>query len=87
MTSKLSTVEDATNTARNLKNGRFASVQRCDFCGKPITGAHLTDERVCGGTDGPGFYLCARVRCVEKRQAVEDASGIDGLRVVYRRKG
>jgi len=47
--------------------GRYARHTRCDGCGLPIRGQYLTDEAVCGGTDGPGFYLCWRVRCSRRR--------------------
>jgi hypothetical protein len=69
---KLSRVEEATRTARGA-SGRFVKVQCCDFCQKPVTGEHFTDSRVCGGTDGPGFYL-------------EAAEGVEGLRKAYIRK-
>ena len=81
-TGRLAEVEAATNTARG-KKGRFARVTRCDGCGKPVTGQHFTDDRVCGGTDGPGFFLCDRKRCVEQLRQVESESGIDGLRMLY----
>lgn len=54
--------------------GRYAVEQRCDFCGKPITektGGHVTDEDVCGVSDGPGFYLCGRTRCESQRDALD----------------
>jgi hypothetical protein len=42
------------NTERRRReiDGRYANEQRCD--------------EVCGGGDGPGFYLCARERCVAR---------------------
>jgi hypothetical protein len=82
---KLSRVEEATRTARGA-SGRFVKVQCCDFCQKPVTGEHFTDSRVCGGTDGPGFYLCDRKRCIAKRDALEAAEGVEGLRKAYIRK-
>lgn len=59
-----------------LVGGRYATSPRCDCCGKPVGTAYYTDTDVCGGSDGPGFYLCERVRCVAKR---------DGLSVEERR--
>jgi hypothetical protein len=47
-------------------DGRYETKTPCDACGKPVTGAHLTDDEVCGGSDGPGFYLCSRKRCAAK---------------------
>lgn len=55
---------------------------KCDGCGKPCT-EHFTDDRVCQGGDGPGFYLCNRAACVRRREAIEAASGVDGLRRLY----
>lgn len=39
---------------------------RCDACGKSIPdGEHATDDEVCQGGDGPGFFLCSREACVQ----------------------
>ncbi len=40
------------------------NVQLCDGCGRSFDtdepDAHCTDAEVCGGGDGPGFFLCAK---------------------------
>ena len=79
---KLASIETKTGCARD-RSGRFGSVTRCDCCDKPVTGEHLSDSRVCGNDDGPGFYLCDRKRCEAKREKLEAAGGIEGLRVAY----
>ncbi len=48
---------------RRERDGRYAIEQRCDACGKPIHGEYFTDDEVCCGSDGPGFFLCGRKRC------------------------
>lgn len=72
-------------TAKKLKRhtwekreraGRYRKSPTCDGCGKPAGTAWFTDEEVCGGSDGPGFYLCDRSACVARR---------DGLAVEQRR--
>lgn len=45
------------------RDGKFRKSILCDCCGKPCGRDHMTDDEVCGGSDGPGFYICARVRC------------------------
>jgi hypothetical protein len=67
---------------RLRSSGRFASHPKCDGCGRPCT-EHFTDDRVCGGGDGPGFFLCGRKSCVAKREAVEAQGGIGALRLYY----
>jgi hypothetical protein len=66
-------------TKRNRKtDGQYALEIPCDCCGKPAGADYLTDDEVCGDSDGPGFYLCNRVRCapryegkpVEERRAL-----------------
>lgn len=48
-------------------SGRYIKADPCDACGKPCNEAtRMTDDEVCGGTDGPGFYLCDRKRCVAR---------------------
>ena len=44
------------------RDGRYAREMPCDGCGKPVLD-YGTDDEVCGGGDGPGFYLCHRKRC------------------------
>lgn len=54
------------------KSGRYAHWQKCDGCGKPVKpGEHHTDDEVCGATDGPGFYLCDRKRCVARLESLD----------------
>jgi hypothetical protein len=48
------------------RDGRYATKIPCDACGKPVTGEHCTDDAVCDGGDGPGFYLCSRKRCNDR---------------------
>jgi len=78
----LGEVEPATRTRRGAR-GRFARVTRCDGCGKPVTGRHFTDDRVCGGTDGPGFYLCDRKQCGLRVLKIQTEAGIEALRAHY----
>ena len=44
-------------------NGRFRKSPLCDGCNKPVGTNYFTDDEVCAGSDGPGFYLCERKRC------------------------
>lgn len=59
--------------------GRYAKTHACDGCGRPVGTDYLTDEEACGSTDGPGFYLCERQRCVSKREALD----VNSRRVHY----
>lgn len=59
--------------------GRYRSSELCDACGKPVGTEYLTDDEVCGGGDGPGFFLCSRVRCCNKR----DPLTVDQRRALY----
>lgn len=44
--------------------GKFVKADPCDACGKPTNEAtRMTDDEVCQGSDGPGFFLCDRKRC------------------------
>ena len=65
------------------RRGRFIKVTRCDGCGKPITGQHFTDDRVCQGSDGPGFYLCHRKQCGLRLLKILTERGIEALRGHY----
>ena len=60
-------------------SGRFQSSTACDFCGKSCAAEHFTDERACGGGDGPGFFLCGRAACEKSRERLEDREGFDAL--------
>jgi len=53
----------------------------CDACGVPIVGEHFTDEVVCRGGDGPGFFLCGMEACVANRPG-----GIRQRRAFYTRQ-
>ena len=44
-------------------SGRYKKTHACDGCGKPVGTDHMTDDEVCAGGDGPGFFLCDRKRC------------------------
>lgn len=48
--------------------GKYSAAPKCDCCGKPTNEAlRYTDDEVCQGSDGPGFYLCHRKRCPHNR--------------------
>lgn len=50
------------------RGGRFRKAPACDACGKPTNEAErYTDDEVCQGSDGPGFFLCHRKRCIAAR--------------------
>jgi len=50
------------------RNGRYSKAPACDACGKPTNEAErYTDDEVCTNTDGPGFFLCHRKRCIAAR--------------------
>jgi hypothetical protein len=55
---------------RDRKTGRYATGPLCDHCGKPTGGDYCSDDEVCQGSDGPGFFLCDRKRCVATRDAL-----------------
>jgi len=67
--------------ARRDRAGRFLRTRPCDACGKPVGTAYFTDEEVCGASDGPGFYLCERRRCVQNRSKLS----IGQRRALYER--
>jgi hypothetical protein len=67
------------NTYRNQHTGRYAHSQPCDGCGKPCGLDPMTDAEVCGSTDGPGFFLCARISCETRRDALD----LQGRRALY----
>ncbi len=52
---------------REHRSGRYRKSPKCDGCGKPVGTNYFTDDEVCGASDGPGFFLCDRKRCVAKR--------------------
>lgn len=58
------------HTRRNA-TGQYLAGPPCDGCGAPVGTEPWTDDEICGATDGPGFYLCQRVRCRKRREAME----------------
>lgn len=55
--------------------GKYTEATKCDCCGKPTNEAErYTDDEVCAGGDGPGFYLCHRKRCPHNREGWYDQS-------------
>lgn len=58
---------NGTMTERD-SSGRYAKHPVCEACRKPIKGEYLSDEDTCD--DGAGLLLCARVRCIAKREAL-----------------
>ncbi len=46
--------------------GQYTHKIACDACGKVAGENYATDDEVCGGTDGPGFFLCSRPACTSK---------------------
>lgn len=58
----------ATCKACARKAGRYTKADPCDACGRACNEAErYTDDEVCGCSDGPGFYLCHRKRCITAR--------------------
>ena len=49
--------------------GRFEAHARCEFCGLAIRGDYWSDPDL-DSLGGLGQYLCARVRCRAKREAL-----------------
>lgn len=66
------------HTDRDRRSGRYANSRACDACGKPVGTNYYTDDEVCEGSDGPGFFLCDRVRCMAKRDLP-----LEGRRALY----
>lgn len=57
------------------QDGKYVAAPKCDCCGKATNEAErYTDDEVCAGTDGPGFYLCHRKRCIAKRDLLDLAA-------------
>lgn len=59
--------------------GRYSKTPPCDACGKPVGTNYFTDDEVCGSSDGPGFYLCERKRCIK----VRDNKTVEERRALY----
>jgi len=57
---------------RRETDGRYALEHACHACGKPAPmDNYYTDDLTCAdGGDGPGFILCGRKRCIDKREAM-----------------
>lgn len=66
------------HTERDHRSGKYRASPRCDGCGKPVGTNYFTDGDVCGDTDGPGFFLCERKRCIAKRDL-----DLEGRRALY----
>lgn len=64
---------------RENVSGRYEATHPCDCCGKPAGNDFMTDAEVCGGSDGPGFYICERKRCAAKR----DGKTVEERRAMY----
>lgn len=64
---------------RDACSGRYKTSHPCDGCNRPVGTDHCTDSEVCGGTDGPGFFLCDRKSCAKKL----DGLGVEARRTVY----
>lgn len=49
------------------RNGRYRNEDtRCDVCARGIdtqASEYCTDDEVCQGSDGPGFFLCNHPTC------------------------
>lgn len=67
---------------RDVRGARFAKSPACDACGRPIGRDHYTDDEVCQGGDGPGFYLCGRTSCLKRRMGMT----ADERRAYYQRQ-
>lgn len=61
------------------RGGRFRKAPTCDGCNKSTGHSYITDTEVCGGGDGPGFFLCDRARCTAKRDALD----VEARRTLY----
>ncbi len=75
----MSALKRSPHGERAPRTGRYAKSRACDGCGKPCGTAYFTDDEVCGGSDGPGFYLCERKRCM----AARDDKSVDERRALY----
>jgi hypothetical protein len=68
--------------------GRYQNEPACDCCGKPCADrggedcGYMTDEAVCGGTDGPGFHICYRKRCAKRCAGLD----VEQRRALYTRQ-
>jgi hypothetical protein len=49
-----------------------AALSWCDACGEVIVDAYSTDDEICGGGDGPGFFLHSTCGAVCASRSLED---------------
>ena len=74
----------ATWSRRNAA-GQYVQGENCDACNRKMAkavsqGDYVTDDEVCGSSDGPGFYVChacndkLQGRSIEERRAVYAAN-------------
>lgn len=57
-----------TDQERRDRSGRYDKAKPCDACGKSVNPETMfTDDEVCQGSDGPGFFLCDRKKCIDNR--------------------
>jgi len=61
------------------RKGRYIKSPQCDGCNKPVGTNYYTDDEVCQGSDGPGFFLCDRARCLKQR----DLDDVEARRRLY----
>ena len=74
-------IERFAHQEREARSGRYAATTPCDACGKPVGTNYYTDGEVCGNGDGPGFYLCERLRCIARRTDLD----VEQRRALYTR--
>jgi hypothetical protein len=55
---------------RSGRSGRYKKSFLCDACGRPAGAEPGTDDEVCHGGDGPGFFLCHRATCGKKYESL-----------------
>jgi hypothetical protein len=68
------------HTDRELKSGQYRKGPQCDACNKPTGTDYGTDDEVCDGGDGPGFFLCDRQRCPGRKWLELD---VEARRALY----
>jgi hypothetical protein len=62
-------------------SGRFRQTNLCDCCGKPVGTEYVSDDEVCGSSDGPGFFLCQRKRC--ENSPIRNNPNVEARRTHY----
>lgn len=68
-TTKTEKLERFAHVAKD-QAGRYKASALCDGCNKPVGTNYYTDDDVCGGSDGPGFFMCERKRCAAKLEGL-----------------